>query len=178
MGRPSKLSDDQWSEIKKRLLAGEKPSDLAREFKVSKTAISVRVSKRVETIHSVANQLVSAERALAALPVSEQIITVDFASTLRSIMTNIASAAALGAATSHRMSALANSEAAKIDDADPMSCGERLVSVARLMKTANESAYIPLTLMNANKETAQKMNEGADPTLSPVIVELVGFSAG
>lgn len=169
MGRPSKLTEKQWAEITSRLVAGEKAADLAREFGVSKAAISSRVSKRAETIHSVANQVVTAERSLAMLPVSEQLIAVNLASKLRAISDNLASAAMHGAATAHRLNALANSEVAKIDDAQPLESAESLKGVMVLTKLANDSASIALNLLAANKESVQKLNEAqpAPPSVDP-----------
>ena len=44
MGRPSKLTEKQWAEIGRRLLAGEKAASLAREFKITEGAIVVGVA--------------------------------------------------------------------------------------------------------------------------------------
>lgn len=158
MARPSKLKPEQWTEITKRLLAGEKAADLAREFGVSKTAISARVSKRTETIQTVAHQVVAAERALSELPISEQLIAVNLASKLRAISDNLASAAQYGAQTAHRLSALANSEVAKVDDAEPLRSIDSLKGVAALTKLANDSASIALNLLAANKDTVKELN--------------------
>jgi hypothetical protein len=164
-GRPSKLSEAQWVQIMQRLVAGEKAADLAREFKISRSALSGRVSKRAETINTVANQIVTAERALGSLSVSEQIITVNLASKLRSISDNLASAAQYGAQTAHRLNALANSEAAKIDDADPMGPKSlaALKAVAVLTRGANDASDIPLNLLAANKESIKKFNDEPPP---------------
>lgn len=178
MGRPSKLSEKQWADITSRLVAGEKAADLAREFGVSKAAISTRVSKRAETIHSVANQVVTAERSLAMLPVSEQLMAVNLASKLRAISDNLASAAMHGSATAHRLNALANSEAAKIDDAEPLKSAENLKGMIVLTKLANDSANIALNLLAANKEAVQKMADDTPPDDVPTIVELVAPGAG
>lgn len=159
MGRPSKLTDEQWAEAKKRALAGEKPADLAREFGVSRATMSAGISKQVENIKAVAAQVVQAERSLAAMPISEQLLTVSLAAKLRAISDNLASAAQLGAQTAHRLNALANSEVAKIDDAEPLKSGESLKGVMVLTRLANESASIALNLMAANKDTVKRMNE-------------------
>lgn len=115
MGRPSKLSEAQWAEVKRRVLGGESISDLAKEFKVSKATISARVSKQVENVKNVANQLVKADLALGALAVSEQVLAVSLASKLRAISDNLASAAHYGAQTAHRLNALANIDPAFTD---------------------------------------------------------------
>lgn len=165
MARPSKLSDKQWDELQRRVLAGEKPADLAREYGVSKTAISVRVSKRVEGVKAVANQIVDAEQALQRLPISEQLQAVSLAAKLRAISDNLASAAMHGAATAHRLTALANTEVAKVDDADPLSAKslEAMKGVAALTRLANESSTIALNLVAANKERVKSLDEPEAP---------------
>lgn len=160
MARPSKLTETQWEEIRKRLLAGEKAADLAREFGVSKAAISTRVSKRIETIKTVANQIVTADEALRSLSISEQRDALTLADDLKSISKNLASAARYGAATAHRLSALANSQTELVDDADPLSTSAQLKSVAMLQSLANEAAKTPLNLLAANKEEVARVNRG------------------
>jgi hypothetical protein len=158
MARPSKLSEQQRTDIKRRLLDGERPSDLAREYKVSKATIT-GVNKRAEEIKIVADQVVSAERALGRLPVSEQLLTVNLAARLRSISDSLSAAADLGAKTAHRLSALANNEVAKIDDADPLQSLETMKGVALLTKLANSSADIAINLLAANKDTVKRISE-------------------
>ena len=170
MGRPSKLTESQWDEVKKRLAAGEKAADLSREFGVSKAAISTRVSKRIETVKSVANQLVSAEAALRSLPLSEQLLTLSLADDLRAISTHLAGAAKYGAATAHRLSGIAHSKVQEIDDAAPLDeeSRESLRDVAALTELANKSSYIPMNLLAANKEMVRAANE--DQAIKPVKV--------
>ncbi|RZL66414.1 MAG: Hin recombinase [Variovorax sp.] len=66
MGRPSKLSDKQWEQIGRRIVAGEKPSALAKEFKVSHATVSERFSESGGKVKSVANQILAAEDSLKA----------------------------------------------------------------------------------------------------------------
>jgi len=167
MGRPSNLSEAKWEELGRRLINGEKAADLAREYKVSRSAISKRFSKQTETVKDVAQQIVSAEEALARLPVSQQLNAINLAQQLRSISQHLASAASYGAATAHRLTALANSEVQKIDDAQPLKSIENLKGVAALSKLANESASIGLNLLAANKERVKQMSEES-PEDSPM----------
>lgn len=157
MGRPSKLTDAQWDEVKRRVLEGEKPADLAREYKVSKSAISTRVSKRVETVKTVANQIVATERALSEMSVSEQILTTTLAGRLRTISDNLAQAAEYGSATALRLHALANAEVQKVDDAEVLSSKslEAMKGVMLLSKVANEAAESAHNLLSANKDRAR-----------------------
>jgi hypothetical protein len=138
---------------------------LAREFGVSESSARERISAQTAQIKSVANQIVNTERALSALPINAQITAHNLASKLRSITDNLASAAHYGAATAHRLSAIANAEVAKIDDVDPMISIEALRGVSALTSLANESGKIALNLMAANKDRAFEGEEQAPITL-------------
>jgi len=162
MARPSKLTDAQWEAIGKRLLNGESAAALAREYKISKASISVRFSKRIETVKTVASQLVAAESAMSLLNVSEQIAARSLADDLKDISMHLAGAARYGAATAHRLSGIANSKVAEIDDAMPLDEDgmQALKSIAVLTRMANESSEIPINLVKANKEAVDDLNKG------------------
>lgn len=67
MGRPSKLTQRQADEVIRRLVGGERPVDLAREFGVSKATMSERYSAQALAVRIVAHQLMQADSALRAL---------------------------------------------------------------------------------------------------------------
>lgn len=155
MGRNSKLTAAQWSEISKRLIAGEIASALAREFGVSKALISSRFSKRTETVKAVANQLFEADRAFSNLNVSERIDAWSIVDDLKAMSMHLAGAGKFGAATAHRLSGIANAKVGEIDDAAPLD-QESLVTlkgVAVLSRMANDASEIALNLLKANKES-------------------------
>lgn len=158
------------------MLEGEPTRALAREFGVSEATIRGRKSAQVEGIKSVANQIVATERAIQALPISAQIHAQNLASKLRAISDNLASAAMHGAATAHRLSALANAEVAKVDDADPLASIESLRSVGVLTKLANETGQLGMNLLAANKEHVKEMNQQAKPLPSRVTVDVIDAS--
>ena len=177
MGRPSKLSEQQWNELGKRLLAGEKAADLAREFKVSCAVISRRFAKSNATVKSVANQLVSAEQKLRELPVSQQLAALTLADELRAISMHLAGAAKYSAASAHRLAGIAHGKVQQIDDAMPLD-GESLESlkgVAVLQKMANDAAIIPGNLLAANKDSMKTLQPHTPPP-SRVMVEVVDAS--
>jgi hypothetical protein len=153
VARPSKLTDQQWEAIGKRLLNGESVSALARAFKVSKSAVSIRFSKRNETVRAAASKIVEAERALSYLNVSEQIAARTLADDLKAVSTQLAGAAKYGAMTAHRLAGIANQQVDKIDDNNPMESQEVLQGISALTKMANDSSAIGLNLLNANKKT-------------------------
>lgn len=161
MGRPSKLTDVQWETIGKRLLGGEAAAALAREFGVSKAAISTRFSKRNEAIKTVANQIVETERALSKLNVSEQMAARSLADDLKAISEHLAGAARYGSATAHRLASIAHVESDKVDDANLMAPEslKALQNIAVLTKMANTSGELGINLLRANKETIEEMNK-------------------
>lgn len=169
MGRQSKLTDAQWEKIGKRLMAGESPSALAREFGVSKSTISGRFSERVQSVKEVANQIVATENALSKLNISEQIAARSLADDLKAISQHLAGAARFGAATAHRLSGIAHNKAAEIDDCAPMSEESRnaLGNIAVLTKMANEASEIGLGLLKANKDTIDELNKRGNEAASP-----------
>lgn len=160
MGRPSKLRDHQWEQIGKRLLQGEKAADLAREFGISKTAISARFSERMGIVKEIAHQVVETERRVEALPIADQLAVRTIADELKAISMHLASAAKYGASTAHRLSALANAQIDKLDDADPLSTQgvASIKALAVLTETANRAAEIPLNLLKANKDSIDDLN--------------------
>lgn len=178
MARPSKLTDAQWEEIHKRLVAGETARKIGADFGVSDTAIrkrfgdSSRVGLQSLQVRTVASKLAEAQTALEALPVSQRPAALSLAESLRQIGQSMAAAATLSAATSHRLHALANQEAQKIDDADPLAYRDHLMGVQALAKMGNEAGMLPMQMIQAaakaapteETEPAQVLDASALPT--------------
>jgi hypothetical protein len=80
---------------------------------------------------------------------------------MRNISESLALAAENSAKTAVRFTALANSEALKVDDAEPGKADSvaSLKNSVLLTKAANEAAHIPLNLLSANRETVKRINE-------------------
>lgn len=175
MGRKSKLTEKQWQGIGERLLKGETARSLAREFGLSEAAIRARFSARNKEIKSVANQMVAAESAFKALPVSAQIAAHNLADELRAISSHLAGAARFGAATAHRLSGIAHSKVQEIDDAAPLDDESftALKGVAVLTELANDASRIGLNLLAANKDTVKELEKHSRPRPARVPVEVV-----
>jgi hypothetical protein len=167
MGNKSHLTPQQWEDIGRRLLNGERASALAREYKINRSAITRKHGKSTATIKTVANQILAAEVALKALPVAQQIATTDLLNQLRSISSHLASAANYGAATAHRLSGIANSHVDRINDVDPLDDGgiKTLQGISALVKVANDSAVIGLNLLAANKGVVDNAQEKSAITI-------------
>lgn len=151
MGRPSKLTPDQWRELERRLHSGESAVALSREYGVSQPVISNRFSKQSKDVRKTAELIAEGQNALADLPVAQQYQAISLAEKLRNISANLASAAEYGAATAHRLQAIAHAQVQKIDDADPMNSQEQLQAISALTKISNDSAKLGTDLISANK---------------------------
>lgn len=154
MGRKSKLTPEQWIQLEKRLNYGESASALAREFGVSVGLISQRFSKITKEVKKTAEMIAASQTALAVLPVAQQYQAISLAEKLRNISNSLAHAAENGAATAHRLSAIANLQVQKIDEEEPMNSQEQLQAISALTKIANDAASLGLGLVNANKGAA------------------------
>lgn len=168
-GRPPKLTPGQQEEVRRRLAQGEGVRVLAAEFGVGKATIG-RLAGHTGQVRKVAETLVAAQTALAALPVAQQHQALSLADKLRSISDNLAAAAMHGAATAHRLNALANAQVAKVDDVEPMKSIATLRDVGVLTKLANDSASVALNLLAANRPTVEKLNNPppAAPSVDPL----------
>lgn len=175
MGRPSKLTEQQWHKIGKRLLGGEKARPLAKEFGVSESAIRLRFSAAHKSANAVANQIVNAEQALRALPVSAQLTALNLADELRAISMHLAGAAKFGSATAHRLAGIAHAKVQEIDDAAPLDAEslESLKGVAVLTRMANDASQIGVNLLAANKDTFKATQPGHE-SKDQLLRELAG----
>lgn len=174
MGRKSVLTDKQWQQVGERLLKGETARSLAREFGVSEAAIRKRFGTQTKQIKDVANQLVAAETAFAALPISAQISARTLADELKEISMHLAGAARFGAATAHRLSGIANAQVARIDDADPLGAEslESLKGISALTRLANESSTIAVNLLSANKEMVKTAMQDEEVLPVQIVVQV------
>lgn len=162
MARPSKLTPEQWRSVEERFCSGESASALAREFGVDEAAIRRRFRRDSPKVREAAELLAEAQGAIAALPLHQRPIAIGLAEKLRSISDNLAGAAHYGAATSHRLAAIANAQVEKVDDADPMASQEQLQAISALTKMSNDAGALGLSLLAANKDHINKTNEASD----------------
>jgi len=181
MGRRSPLTPKQWQDIEKRLINGEAGCALAKEYGVTYNAIKKRFGSQTKQIKAVANQILETERNFKALPISSQISAVNLADLLRSISGHLGHAANYGAMTAHRISGIANAQADKIDDANPIGDEASLATlkgISALTTLANNSAEIGINLLKANKETIDNLNKSDDkPEPKQVVFTVIDASA-
>lgn len=165
MGRKSPITEKQWEQIGKRMLAGETARALSREYGVSEAGIRKRFSVRTKQIKDVANQIVATEAAFQALPYSAQISARALADDLKDISQHLCGAARFGAATAHRVAGIANAMVDRIDDMDPLSEESlaTLKGINALSSLANNSSEIARDLLKANKEQIDTLNRNETP---------------
>lgn len=183
MGRKSRLTPQQWDEVARRhFVEGDSVSAIARAFEIDEAAIRRKLSPKKSEIRTLAEQKVLADarsreitRVVAEMPAAMQVQFESITRSLTNISGHLAKAAEYGAATAHRLNALANSEVAKVDDADVLSpeSMEAMKGVAALTRLANDSSSIALNLLAANKDTVQRMNAPETTKLPRITVRHV-----
>jgi len=153
MGRPSNLTEAQWGEVLRLAASGESVTALARRFKVSKSAISKKVSKQVEGVKTLARSIATVESEFEALPKSQQVAARSLADQLKSIGTNLARAATAGSATAARLAELAQEEAnTPLRMADGRVDGGKVLGIVALSEAANKAAAPALKLVTSSPE--------------------------
>lgn len=182
MGRPQALTDRERQEVHDRILAGEKPADLAREFKVSLPTINRHSTQKVAREKRVAHQLVSAEIALRELPPDEQMNTLAMADELRMTISHMATAGKLGAAMSNRLAGMAHGIVAQVkmtEKGDQLGPGavERLKEASGLIRLANDAAQIPMAMLTGHKEAARRAIENPIPKDTTKVADLTEAEA-
>ena len=173
MGRKSVLTDEQWEAIRQRLLKGETSRSIAEDFPISAGAIRQRFGKiagiatQSDQVQETARKLADAQLALQALPPVNRPAALDLAASLQEISAALARTAAYTTKTSLRAAALANSEMAKVDDADPMSekSLNALKGVSALPNLSNEASSIGLNLLNANRDRMPATEADETPSI-------------
>lgn len=161
MGRPSALTDAQWEEVDRRLLAEEPARAIARLFKVSEATIRLRKNSRTAEIRMAAHKVVEAEQALTKLPVSAQRLVRTFAQKLQAMSDSLAEAAMLGAQTSAHLGGIAARKALQVTESNLATEGtaKTLAQVEKLTGMANDAADIAVRVVGAQKEQVKKAHE-------------------
>lgn len=154
MGRPRKLSEEQLHRLMERHIAGESIRKLAGEAKMAESSLRALISAQSAQIKSVANQMVSAERAFQQLPLSAQITTKTIASRLMRMMDNMAAGSELASGSYMKLMMAHNAQAAKVDEANPMApeTATAMIAMAALGKLANQVGELPMRFVAAMKD--------------------------
>jgi predicted DNA-binding protein YlxM (UPF0122 family) len=180
MGRKSILTEKQWIEIERRhLINDESINSLAKEFGINESSIRRKIMPNNAESKNSDNSLMQlakrkveiakeekeiAEK-IAEIPMVRQLTFNSLVAKMTNISNSLASAAECSAATAHRLSALANQESSKIDDADPLKSFDALSSVANLQELASEASKIPLKLLAATKDFTKSDKPGVESGL-------------
>ena len=118
MGRPSKLTESQLEEIKRRITTGEGVRALAAEFGVSPALVSKLCSPKAKRIKAVANQVFEADKALARLPVSERPLALRIVDDMKHTAANLARGARAASETFADLAEMAREQKGKVRQAD------------------------------------------------------------
>src|SRR5438094_611416 len=169
MGRPSKLTKEQWlvlehRHVVDRVTIEQLVRDLAAEgITISDTAIRRKIKPSmaeraagVANLRDLAAAKVSADRAVAVveeqiaeLPETRQIIVRDLADRMKSITVHLSCAAEASADTARKLALLAQAQAGRIDISKPMNDKTRdtVSAISAITRTANEAGSIGMGLI-------------------------------
>ena len=152
----AKLTEKQWKEIETRLSRGEKASDLAKKFGVTRGTISQKFAKQTKHVKTLANQIVETEIAIQTAPITIQIGAFSLANELLAISKHMATGATLSAMNYSRLSSIANKKISKLND-DALD--EEELAIARTLTVmSNEAAKTPMDLIKANASINKDQN--------------------
>lgn len=147
-----RLSFTEWTDVDRKLIEGIGASAIAREYGVSEGAIRKRQRSNASSGMEIGSKRIVEmrleERAIIdPLPVVLQKRMYSMVDTQLEIIRNLSLSSELGSKTSHRLAAIANLHASKLDDENPDP--ESIKMVHALTETANKAAYQPVEMMKA-----------------------------
>ena len=154
----AKLTQSQWNKLKKRLDKGEEATTLAKEFGVTRQAIYKKFGSQKAEIKTVANQIIKASESLneSLHQFTPQVVSAgwDMAADLVSISRQYLAGTKYSAMTFHRMAAIANMQAALIDDSNPGSPESLVIKQVSdaYQDSANKASAPVVRLMDATKD--------------------------
>lgn len=156
-GKPIKVTDHQMGEIIGRRLRGERLKDLAKEFDISVTTLSAKISKISKVATDGLVQVIEGESKLSALPATVRGDAYSILSELRSMSTHLISAGAIGAKNAHSLQKMARIRVKELEENKRgVLDRQKLSEVAVITSVANDSAKIALDMVK-NSQVAERV---------------------
>jgi len=162
----TKLTRDQWNDIERRLLEGERGFALAKEYGVSEGTIRYRFPKKREELDNAVDAVIQARTAVAKLPKSLQLRVASLADVKMQIIDMQSRSALLAAQTAYKMTQIANTQADKIDEHAPDLDTARVVH--GFLETAKVASFQPIELMKVAKDAQPDVVDAEEvPKIDP-----------
>lgn len=147
MGRKSKLTPEQWEEVLSKAMAEDSSKRaIAKEYGIAESSLRGMINARLKVMKEAAGQIVAAEKNLAKLPHSAQVMVMDHAAQLLRISNHLLVAAMAGARDAEQLACLASRQVDKIDADNPLESAETLSAISALTRLKNESAKLAVDL--------------------------------
>lgn len=161
-GRKPTIDPKKLTALTKRHAEGESLSSISRSTGIPLTTLHRALGEKSAQITKVSRSIAKVNREIDLLPYPDRSLAIDLAGELRVTSDNLAAAGRLGAQTAHRLMALANEQASKLDDVDPVGeNGDNLKPVLALIRAANDAAQTGLNLMKVGTESLPVAPEAA-----------------
>ena len=172
----AKLTIRQWNKLKKRRDAGESTTELAKEYGITRQSIYEKLGEPNGQVKKVANHIVEASETLHKTLQKFTKIEVDAGWDMVADMIEISkhsfAGAKYSAMTFHRFAGIANQQAQKIDDANPLT-DEALLTKAgadAYQDSANNALKSVANLIAANKAAIEKANDNLHAGNEPISI--------
>ena len=165
MGRKAKLTPQQIKHYQDRHLAGESIRSLAKLAGVGEATLRDYIGESARKIKDVANQIVATDLALKSLPIHAQTAAQDHAARIQRMRANLATGFEMLSGNFMRLASMSQTELAKVDETAMLEekTLDRLKSVARLTRMANDSVEAPLRMAAAVEAMGESgEREGVD----------------
>jgi len=164
MGRPSKLTTEQWEELGNRLLGGETAYSLSKEYGVSNASISERFSERNRNIRTIAESVIETNRVVASLPKQEQAAVNRLITETEAIGANAVSAVLSASEAAKLLNAGALAQLRGIILTRPLTDDDReaMKDAAGMLKMGNEAMAPVNSMMNLTKDRVARQLDAAE----------------
>lgn len=152
-GRPRReFTPEEQASVHQWMRDGTSKREIARRLGVPESTLRENFSAQSAQVKTVANQIVEAERGLAALPYVAQRAALDLAAQMQAATEHLMAAAVSSAFTASRLTRIAAQQAEELQDGE-MPDETKMRALHALSMTSTEAAKIPMQLIAANKPT-------------------------
>jgi len=167
-----KLSKAQLTKAKIRIEGGESLRSVARDYKVSPSGLSQRLSPYSPTVKKAAKQLVAAEEQIYSLKKTEQLAVFSLAEELRAVSLNLAGTARVNSLTAKRFAVIAHKQAQKVSADNPMDNQEEMQAVSACITISNNATATGLNLLKINRD-GEKNDKPPESDLAAVYQKFI-----
>ncbi len=162
MSKSPKFSPMQRMEAESRVYSGESIRQTSRAMGIPESTVRNWCANKHNQIKVIADQLVTAERNVRALPAVAQVRVRSMVELMLMMTNSLMAAGASQAQVAERLSTRAAARSVDIDHPDEARAAKALIDVHNLSKTADIAATLPMGIARAHQDAAAKLMRSAE----------------